>query len=71
MTVIYGMVEGHLIGVETGRTTEVFAGFLKRLSPETASGIEQATSNRVQKGQPEYALCEEKAAPNAVGIKCR
>ena len=40
MTVIYDMVEGHLIGVETGRTAEVFAGFLKRLPPETAMGIE-------------------------------
>jgi len=25
MTVIYDMVEGHLIGVQTGRTAEVFA----------------------------------------------
>lgn len=40
MTVIYDMVEGHLIGVETGRTADVFSDFLKRLPPETAAGIE-------------------------------
>jgi len=39
MTVIYDMVEGHLIGVETGRTAEVFSGFIERLTPETALGI--------------------------------
>jgi len=40
MTVIYDMVEGHLIGVETGRTAEVLSEFLKRLAPETAERIE-------------------------------
>lgn len=40
MTVIYDMVSGHLIGIETGRTAEVFSTFLKRLPPETAVNIE-------------------------------
>lgn len=40
MTVVYDMIEGHLIWVGTGRTSEVFSDFLKRLSPETASHIE-------------------------------
>ena len=35
MTVIYDMVSGHLIGVETGRTADVMADFLKLLPPET------------------------------------
>jgi transposase len=35
MTVIYDMVEGHLIGVETGRTADVFSAFLKQISAET------------------------------------
>jgi transposase len=39
MTVIYDMVGGHLIGVETGRTAEVFAGFLKQLPDATAAEI--------------------------------
>jgi transposase len=39
MTVIYDMVEGHLIGVETGRTAEVFTRFLKQLPVATAAGI--------------------------------
>ena len=39
MTVIYDMVGGHLIGVETGRTTEVFAGFLKKLPVAVAAKI--------------------------------
>lgn len=36
MTMIYDMVSGHLIGVETGRTADV----LERLPPETAEKIE-------------------------------
>jgi transposase len=40
MKVIYDMVAGHLIGVETGRTSDVFPGFLNQLKPETASEIE-------------------------------
>jgi transposase len=40
MTVVYDMLEGHLIWVETGRTAEVFSSFLKRLPVETAEKIE-------------------------------
>ena len=40
MTVVYDMLEGHLIWVETGRTAEVFSSFLKRLPAETAEKIE-------------------------------
>jgi transposase len=40
MTVIYDMVSGQLIGVETGRTADVFSAFLKQLPQETALNIE-------------------------------
>lgn len=40
MTVVYDMVEGHLIWVGTGRTAEVFSGFLQQLPKETANAIE-------------------------------
>jgi hypothetical protein len=40
MTVVYDMVEGHLIWVETGRTSDVLSSFLKQLPTETAAGIE-------------------------------
>lgn len=40
MTVIYDMVEGHLIGVETGRTAEVFSHFLKQIPTTTAAEIQ-------------------------------
>jgi len=39
MTVVYDMVSGHLIWVETGRTAEVFSSFLKQLTETTAAGI--------------------------------
>lgn len=39
MTVVYDMVSGHLIWVETGRTAEVFSGFLKQLPEATAAEI--------------------------------
>ena len=39
MTVVYDMVGGHLVWVEAGRTAEVFARFLKHLSPDTSSKI--------------------------------
>jgi len=39
MTVVYDMVGGHLVWVETGRTAEVFARFLKQLPVATAAGI--------------------------------
>lgn len=40
MTVVYDMCEGHLIWVETGRTSEVFSSFLKQLPTQTANNIE-------------------------------
>jgi transposase len=40
MTVVYDMVEGHLIWVGTGRTSDVLSSFLIQLPTETASGIE-------------------------------
>ena len=40
MTVIYDLVEGHLIGVETGRTADVFSAFLKQLPAETTAKTE-------------------------------
>jgi transposase len=40
MTGIYEMDEGHLIGVETGRTSEVFSTFLKKIPPDVATKIE-------------------------------
>ena len=39
MTVVYDMVGGHLIWVETGRTAEVFTSFLKQLPDATAAEI--------------------------------
>mgnify|MGYP001763520471 CR=1 FL=1 len=39
MTVVYDMVSGHLVWVETGRTAEVFSGFLKQLPEATAAEI--------------------------------
>lgn len=61
MTVIYDMVEGHLIGVETGRKAEVFAEFLKRLSPETAKGIEAVAMDM----GPAYQKAVRDCLPNA------
>jgi hypothetical protein len=40
MTVLYDMLEGHLISVETGRTAEVFSSFFKQLPIETAEKME-------------------------------
>lgn len=39
MTVVYDMVGGHLIWVETGRTAEVFSRFLTQLPEATAAKI--------------------------------
>ncbi len=39
MTVVYDMVSGHLIGVETGRTADVLIDFLTKLPKQTAAGI--------------------------------
>jgi len=40
MTVIYDMDEGHLIGVETGRTADVLIAFLEKIPKHVAKGIE-------------------------------
>lgn len=40
MTVIYDMDEGHLIGVETGRTSDVLSTFLKKIPKPIAQEIE-------------------------------
>jgi transposase len=40
MTVVYDMIEGHLIWAEAGRTADVFSSFLKQLPVETANNIE-------------------------------
>ncbi len=61
MTVIYDMVEGHLIGVETGRTAKVFAEFLNRLPPETAKGIEAVAMDM----GPAYQKAVRDCLPNA------
>lgn len=61
MTVIYDMVEGHLIGVETGRTADVFSDFLKRLPSETAAGIEAVAMDM----GPAYQKSVRECLPNA------
>lgn len=61
MTVIYDMVEGHLIGVETGRTADVFSGFLKQLPPETAENIEAVAMDM----GPSYQKSVRDCLPNA------
>jgi transposase len=61
MTVIYDMVEGHLIGVETGRTAAVFTEFLKRLPPETALGIKAVAMDM----GPAYQKAVRDCLPNA------
>ena len=40
MTVIYDMEKGHLIGVQTGRTSDVFSAFLKKIPSDVAKDIE-------------------------------
>jgi transposase len=61
MTVIYDMVEGHLIGVETGRTAEVFTAFLKRIPKETAEKIEAVAMDM----SPSYQKSVREVLPNA------
>lgn len=61
MTVIYDMVSGHLIGVETGRTAEVFSGFLNRLSQETTENIEAVAMDM----GPSYQKSVRDCLPNA------
>jgi transposase len=59
MTVIYDMLEGHLIGVETGRTAEVFSEFLKQVPPETAEKIQAVAMG------PAYQKSVRENLPNA------
>jgi transposase len=61
MTVIYDMVEGHLIGVETGRTADVFSGFLKQLPVETTEKIEAVAMDM----GPSYQKSVRECLPNA------
>ena len=61
MTVVYDRVEGHLIGVEMGRTADVFSGFLKQLPPETAAKIEAVTMDM----GPSYQKSVRDCLPNA------
>jgi len=61
MTVIYDMVEGHLIGVETGRMADVFSGFLKQLPSETAAKIEAVAMDM----GPSYQKSVRDCLPNA------
>jgi len=61
MTVIYDMVSGHLIGVETGRTADVFSDFLKSLPEETASKIEAVAMDM----GPAYQKSVRECLPNA------
>lgn len=61
MTVIYNLVSGHLIGVETGRTADVLSGFLKRLPLETAANIEAVAMDM----GPAYQKAVRDCLPNA------
>jgi len=61
MTVIYDMVEGHLIGVETGRTADVLITFLNRLPKETADNIEAVAMDM----GPSYQKAVREVLPNA------
>ncbi len=57
MTVIYDMEEGHLIGVETGRTADVFSGFLKQLLAETTAKIEAVAMDMAPSCQKSVRDC--------------
>jgi transposase len=61
MTVIYDMVEGHLIGVETGRTADVFTAFLKRIPKEITENIEAVAMDM----SPSYQKSVREILPNA------
>lgn len=61
MTVIYDLVEGHLIGVETGRTADVFTAFLKRIPKETTKKIEAVAMDM----SPSYQKSVREILPNA------
>lgn len=61
MTVVYDMVSGHLIWVETGRTADVFSSFLKMLPTETANNIEAVAMDM----GPAYQKSVRDCLPNA------
>lgn len=59
MTVIYDTIEGHLMGVETGRTSDVFTNFLKRIPKEVLDNIEAVAM------EPAYQKSVREVLPNA------
>ena len=61
MTVIYDMISGHLIGVETGRKSEVFSKFLKRIPKKTSEKIEAVAMDM----GPAYQKSVRECLPNA------
>jgi len=61
MTVVYDMVGGHLIWVETGRTAEVFSGFLKQLPEATAAEIKAVAMDMGPAYQKSVRECLPKA----------
>ncbi len=61
MTVVYDMVSGLLIWVETGRTSDVFSSFLKMLPIETALNIEAVAMDL----GPSYQKSDRDCLPNA------
>ena len=61
MTVVYDMVSGHLIWVETGRTADVFSSFLKQLSVTTANEIKAVAMDM----GPAYQKSVRDCLPNA------
>ena len=61
MTVVYDMVEGHLIWVEAGRTADVFSSFLKQLPEQTAANIEAVAMDM----GPAYQKSVRDCLPNA------
>ncbi len=61
MTVVYDMVSGHLIWVETGRTADVFSSFLKQLPVTTANEIKAVAMDM----GPAYQKSVRDCLPNA------
>ncbi len=61
MTVIYDMLEGHLIGVETGRTSDVFTDFLRQIPEEVLENIEAVAMDM----GPAYQKSVREVLPNA------
>jgi len=61
MTVVYDMVSGHLIWVETGRTSDVFSSFLKQLPVTTANEIKAVAMDM----GPAYQKSVRDCLPNA------